>query len=54
MENEKDRRMEMQFLLEEISELEKKVRVGKEAEKNLEVREKHFKELCKAELEEVK
>lgn len=48
-----NRRMEMHFLLDEMFELERTVRAGMKAREELGSTEKHFKELCKAELEVV-
>ena len=45
-------RKEMYYIIEEMNELETKVRVGREAERSLKVLEERFKDLCEEIVEE--
>ena len=45
-------RNDMQYLLEQMTELERQVQVGEEAERSLRILEEQFKNLCRLEIEE--
>lgn len=48
-----ERRIDMQYLLEEMVDLDRQVHAGKRAEIELKKLEEQFRELCKLEIEEV-
>ena len=47
-----ERRNDMQYLLEQMTELERQVQVGREAERSLRILEEQFRDLCKLEIGE--
>lgn len=45
-------RNDMQYLLEQMTELERQVQVGREAERSLRILEEQFRDLCRLEIRE--